>query len=156
MKKWKIQHTVLERLTLCFSSYQNLKLNVKLWWAGARERKNRAFFVSFILSKRNFFKFCVLSQFIVYWIHFQDIHTFIQKKALLHTILLLAFKIVESLQCILNYSKIFALRVFIDFHDNLSVDSFKRDRYRQNEVGFDILTIFIYYYLFPQWISNIT
>ena len=39
--------TVLERRTLCFSSY---KLKVKLSWLGARERK-RAFSVPFILPK---------------------------------------------------------------------------------------------------------
>ena len=28
-RKWKIQHTVLERRTLCFTSYKNRKLKVK-------------------------------------------------------------------------------------------------------------------------------
>ena len=41
--KWKIPHTVLERQTLCFSSYKNRQLKVKLWWVVARERKTRAF-----------------------------------------------------------------------------------------------------------------
>ena len=71
---------------LCFSSYKNCKLKVKLWWVGVRERKNRVFFVPFILSKGNFFKICVLSQCIVYWIHFQNIHTFTYQKTLLHTL----------------------------------------------------------------------
>ena len=56
-------HTVLERRTMCFSSYQNCKLKVKLWWVGARERKRRAFFVPVILSEGNFFNNCVLSQY---------------------------------------------------------------------------------------------
>ena len=34
--------------------------------------------------------------------HFQNIHTFTYQKTLLHTLLLLVFKIVESLQCILK------------------------------------------------------
>ena len=34
--------------------------------------------------------------------HFHNIHTFAYQKALHHTLLLLVFKIVESLQCILN------------------------------------------------------
>ena len=55
------------------------------------------------LSKGNFFKTCVLSQCIVYWIHFQNIHTFTYQKAFLHTLSLLVSKIVESLQCILNW-----------------------------------------------------
>ena len=47
---------------------------------------------------KSFLKF-VLSQCIVYWIHFQNIHTFTYQKTLLHTPLL-DFKIVESVQCI--------------------------------------------------------
>ena len=53
-RKWKIPHTVLEGQTWCISSYKNHKLKAKLWWVGACERKKRAFFVTFILSKREF------------------------------------------------------------------------------------------------------
>ena len=60
-RKWKIPHTVLERRTLCFSSYNNRNLKVKLWWVRARERKKRAFFAPFILSKGKFFKICFIS-----------------------------------------------------------------------------------------------
>ena len=101
--KWKIPHTVLERRTLCFSSYKNRKLKVKLWWVGARERKKRAFFVPFILSEGIFFNICVLSQCIVYWIHFQNIHTFTYPKILLHAHLLLVYKIDESLSVSLSH-----------------------------------------------------
>ena len=93
---------VLERRTLCFSSYKYRKLKAKLWWVGAHKRKKEAFFVPFIFSEGKFFKICVLSQFIVYWIHFQKIHTFTYQKTLLHKLLLLVLEIVESLQCILN------------------------------------------------------
>ena len=58
---------------------------------------------------RNYFNVClniVLSQCIVYWILFKNIHTF--PNQILHTLtsytFLLVFKIVESLQCILNLS----------------------------------------------------
>ena len=88
-QKCKILHTVLERPTLC--SYKNRKLNVKLWWVGAYERKKRAFL-----------NICVLSQCIVYRIYFQNIHSFTYQKTLLHTLLLLVFKIVKYLQCILK------------------------------------------------------
>ena len=71
-RNWEIPDRVLERRTLCFSSYKNHKLKVKLWWVGVRERKERVFFVTFILPKENFFKICVLS-------HFQNIHTFFKK-----------------------------------------------------------------------------
>ena len=100
--KYRIPHTVLKRQTLCFSSYKNHKLKVKLWWVGAHERRTRAFFVLFILSKENLFNICVLSECIVYWIHFQNIYIFTYQKTLLHTLLLLVLKIVESLQCILK------------------------------------------------------
>ena len=98
-------HTVLERPTLSFSSYKNRKLKVKRWWVGARERKKRVFFVPFLLFEGIFFNICVLSQCIVYWINFQNIHTFTYQKTLLHTLLLPVFKVVESLQCILNIIK---------------------------------------------------
>ena len=71
--KLKISHTLLERRTLHCSSYKNCKLKVKLWWVGAHERKKNTFFVAFILSKGNFFYICVFSQFIVYWMNYQNI-----------------------------------------------------------------------------------
>ena len=40
------------------------------------------------------------------WIHFQNIHTFTNQKPLLCTLLLLGFKIVKSLHCILKHSLI--------------------------------------------------
>ena len=96
-QKWKIPHTVLERRTLCFSSNKNRKLKVKLWWVGARERKKKTFFVPLILSEGYFFNVFISSQCIVYWINFQNIHTFKYKKILLYTLLLLVFKVVKSL-----------------------------------------------------------
>ena len=104
-QKWKIPHTVLERWTLCFRSYKDWVLKVKLWWVGAHERKKRAFFVTFTLSDWNFFNICVLCQWTVYWINFLNIciHTFTYQKTLLRTLLLLVYKIVESLQCILKW-----------------------------------------------------
>ena len=81
-------NTELERRSFCFSSYKNCKLKVKLWWVGARERIQREFFVQFILRKGNFSNIYVLSQCIVYWIHFRNIHTFIYQKTLLHYFIL--------------------------------------------------------------------
>ena len=99
-QKWKIPHTVLGRQTLCFSSYKNRKLKVKLWWDGARKREKRVFFVPFILSEGNFFNICVLSQCRVYWMRFQNIHTFTYQRALLHTLICLFLKF--SKPCILK------------------------------------------------------
>ena len=100
-QKWKIPHTDLEGRTLRFSSYKIRKLKVTLWWAGARERKKRPFFLPFTLSEGNFLNICVLPPCIVFWIHFQNIHPFTWQKILLHTLLLLVFKI-KTLQCIVS------------------------------------------------------
>ena len=86
---------------MCFSSYKNCKLKVKLWWVGACERKKRAFFVP--LTEGNFFNISVLSQCLVYWTHSQNIHTSTYKKILLHALSLVVFKIIKSLQCILKF-----------------------------------------------------
>ena len=77
-RQWKIQRAVLERRTFCFSSYKNHKLKIKLWWDGACKRSKRVFSVWFILFERNLFNICVLSQYIVYWMHFQNIHTLLE------------------------------------------------------------------------------
>ena len=90
--KSKIPHTILESRTLCFSWCKNHKSKIKLWWVGARERKKRAFFAPFILSEGHFLNLCVLSQYIVYWKHFQNIHTFTYQKPLLHTLFCLFLK----------------------------------------------------------------
>ena len=92
-----------EGQTLCFSSFKNRKLKIKLWSVGAHEKKKRAFFVLSILSKKDFFNICVLSQCMVYWIHFLNIQAFTYQKTLVPTLFLLVFKTIESLQCILKY-----------------------------------------------------
>ena len=51
-----------------------------MWWDGARESKKSGFFVPYIFSEGSFFNICDLSQCIVYWTHFQDIHTFTHQK----------------------------------------------------------------------------
>ena len=84
---------------------------------GARERK------PFIFSERNFLKICVLCQRIVYLIHFHDIHTFAYQKTLLHTLLLLVFKIVESLQCILHVKDALKLMTGQDSHNNYGMQA---------------------------------
>ena len=64
--KWNFPHTALKRRTLCFSSYKNYKLKVKLRWVGARERKKRTFFVPFVLSEGKFFsRLCFSSMYVV-------------------------------------------------------------------------------------------
>ena len=56
-RKWKIPHTVLERRTLCFSSYKNPKMKLELWWVGARERIKRHFLYHLFCPKKIFLTF---------------------------------------------------------------------------------------------------
>ena len=88
-RNWNIWHT--ERRTMCFSSYKDRKLKVKLWWVGACERKKTTFSVPLILSEV-FLTFVFLSHCIVYWIHFQNIHTFTYQRALLYALFWLFLK----------------------------------------------------------------
>ena len=52
--KIKNAHTILERRNLCFSSYKNCKLKIKLWWVGACERK-KGIFCTVYFGQRKFF-----------------------------------------------------------------------------------------------------
>ena len=59
-------------------------------------KEKRGHFCTVYFVRRTFLKNFVLSQCIVYWIHFQNIHTFTYQKTLLHTLLLLVSNIVED------------------------------------------------------------
>ena len=98
-RKWKIPRTILERRASCFGWYKNRKLKVKLWWVGARERKKRAFFVPFIFSEGNL---CFITmQSVLNTL--SELTCFYISKSITSYTFLHVFKIVESLQCILNY-----------------------------------------------------
>ena len=99
-RKWKILHTVFERRTLCFRSRKNRRSKVKLWWVGTRERKTRAFFCAVYFFRRKRLCVCFISVYSV--LNTLSEYTFTYQKTLLHTILLLVFKIVESFQYILK------------------------------------------------------
>ena len=61
-RKWKIPHTSLERQNLCFSSYKNRKLNVKLYYNCTFSRKKKeGIFCTVYFVGRKFFSICVLS-----------------------------------------------------------------------------------------------
>ena len=114
--KWKIPHILLERWISCFSLYKNHKLKVKMCWVGARERKTSAFFVTFILSSGNFFKhFCFISMNSVLnkVSEYKYFYIFTYQKTLLHTHLLFALKIFESLQCVLNSVSYVCIHIYI-------------------------------------------
>ena len=86
------------RETLCFSSYKNRELKLKLWLVGVRGKERVHFCITLILPEGYLFNICVISQCTVYWRNFQNTHSFTYQKNLLHTPFLLVFKIVESLE----------------------------------------------------------
>ena len=100
-RKWNISHSFRET-NLVPQPIEESQIKSKTVRSYSSRKKRKTFFVPFILSKGNFLKICVLSQCIVYWIHFQNIHTFTYPKILLHTHLLLVSKTDKSLQCILK------------------------------------------------------
>ena len=89
-------YTLLERWALCFSSYKNQKLKVKPMSWSWRKKKEWIFCNVYFVQTKKFFKIYVLSQFIVYWTNFQNMHTFTYQKTLIYTLLLLVFKIMKS------------------------------------------------------------
>ena len=92
---------VLERQTLCFSSYKNRKLKVKLWRVGKRGH----FFVSLVLSEGIFLTF--VFYFNVYCTEYTlriYILFYLSKNITSYTFLLVLI-IVESLQCILKTNR---------------------------------------------------
>ena len=59
-------------------------------------KKKKAFFIPLILSEAIFFNIFVLSQCIVYWINFQNIHSCSYQKPLLYTLFCLFFKLSQA------------------------------------------------------------
>ena len=84
---------------------QESQIKSKSIMSWSSRRKKEGIFCDVYFAQREFFKNCVLSQYIVYWIHFQNIHTFSYQKTLLHTLLVLVSKIVKSLQWILKWNR---------------------------------------------------
>ena len=86
---------------MCFSSYKNCKLKVKLWWVGAREIKRGYFCTVYFLSGKPFFNVFNLnmssSQCFIWHCHHH--HTI--EDQITYTFLLV-FKIVECLQYVLK------------------------------------------------------
>ena len=54
-RRRKIPHPVIERQALCFNSYKNCKLKVKLRCVAARKKKKRALFCTVYFIRRKLF-----------------------------------------------------------------------------------------------------
>ena len=64
-RKWKIPHSFREtNLVPQLIEESQIKSKTVMSWSS--RKKERTFIVPFILSEGNFFKICVLSQYIVY------------------------------------------------------------------------------------------
>ena len=83
-----------KRRTLCFSSYKNRKLKVKLWWVGARKRKKRAFLYRLFCPKKFFLHLCFISMCSV-------LNTLPEYTYFSILLPFLHINIIENLQCIL-------------------------------------------------------
>ena len=74
-----------------------IKSKTAMSWS-SRKKKEGHFLYRLFCPKAIFLRFVFyINIYIVYWIHFQKIDTFTYQKTLLFTLLLLVFKIVESL-----------------------------------------------------------
>ena len=93
-QKWEIPHTVLERRTLCFSSYKKLQIKSKTVMSWSSRKKEH--FLYRLLCLKDFLLTFVLFQCIVYWIHCQNIPTFTYQKKLLHTLFCLFLKSLKT------------------------------------------------------------
>ena len=93
-------------LVLQLISESQIKSKTVMSWSSLKKKRGH-FLYRLFFPKGIFLKIFVLSQCIVYWIHFQNIYTFTYQKTLFHTLLSLVFKIVESLQCILKLILVF-------------------------------------------------
>ena len=91
---------------MCFSSYKNCKLKLKLSWVRARERETSELFAKFILSEGKIFSICFFFSVYSAWLFFLNIYNSTYQKVFLHTLLLLVFKIAGRFQCILNEGNI--------------------------------------------------
>ena len=77
-----------------------IKRKTVMSWSSWKKKER---IVKFVLSKENYFNICVLSHCIVYLIKFLEYIYFTYQKALLRALLLLGFKIIESLQCMVKH-----------------------------------------------------
>ena len=100
-KMENLTHTFRET-NLVFHLIQESQIKSKTVMSWISRKKKESIFCIVYFVRREFFNISFLSQCLVYWIHFQSIHTFTYQKILLHTLLFLASKIVESLQRILK------------------------------------------------------
>ena len=81
-------------------------------WTSLKKKEDIFCTVQFVRTK--ILNIYFLSQCIVYWIHFQNIHSFTYQKTLLHTLLLLIFKNAKCLQCIIKVWKYPRMKVLSD------------------------------------------
>ena len=138
--KWKIPHKVFERWILCFNSYKNRKLKVKLWWVGAPERKKRVFLYHLLCLLFIYCLLCFISMYSVLNTLSEYTYFYISKNITSYTFLLV-LKIDESLHCILknkyNFTSYQKTLFHIDYQ-SISINQnniFSNILYRYHKMG---------------------
>ena len=91
-------HSCREWGTLCFSSYKNCKLKVKLRWVGARERKKEGIFCTVYFLRRIIFFISMYSVLNT----LSEYTYFYKQKTLLHTLFCLFLKLSKAFSVSLN------------------------------------------------------
>ena len=81
----------------------------------------------------------------VYWIHFQNTHTFTYQKTLVDTLFLLVFKIAKNLQCIFKSNNLYQIananninskRLYENKYENIVYEN-----YNNSQIDTDVNTI---------------
>ena len=70
-------------------------------------KKKESILCTAYFAWKQFFNICVLSQYIVYWIRFQDIRSFTYEKTLRHTLYYLFLKFKKVFSVSLKYLQVF-------------------------------------------------
>ena len=83
------------KLVLQLITESHIKSKTVMSWS--LRKKEKGIFCAVYFVRREFFsKICVLSQCIVSWTHFQNIHTFTYQKTLIHTLSLLVLQLPKT------------------------------------------------------------
>ena len=82
-----------------------IKSKTVMSWS-SRKKKEDIFCTVYFLRRKYFYNICILSQCIVYLIHFQNIHIFTNQKTFLHTLFCLFLKLSKALSVSSNGSGI--------------------------------------------------
>ena len=92
-RKWKIPHTVFRETNLVLQLIQKSQIKNETAMSWSSQNKKEGIFCTVYFVWMEFFKHLCLSRCIMYWIHFQNIHTLcLHIKTVLHALSYLFLK----------------------------------------------------------------